>query len=773
MKVRRALLGRRGVSIILLLCATSQSETSKSRQSPSAALFDSSNAFPSLSGLPAQQTSENRFQAYDLTEPEGVAEYCDSLAKGKARAEALRAVCEFALSLRWKLPDVIGQEIRERYQEDELGREEQNGRVTADIRYEQGRERFSDIKVNGQPPEFVMEKLPWSWGEFAADLRGIFAPTSATEFKFVKEDGLRSTRVLIFDFRVERKNNRVWRIETPDKATFPGFRGRLWISKATLQLVRLERKTDDIETDFPIRLASTIIDYADIRLGDGSSFVLPVRAVDINCPTVAASHCWHDRLTFNHWHKFAARAHVLTDEAPTEPHPPATPPATAVSIPTLPDLNRLPIFDLSRGASITAGFWNTQIAEVEQRQKLIEATATAAAMYSNNLAKTQPVMHTDVAAAGTPNKPPDQQLPIFKSTVRLVLVPTIVRDSHGRTVDDLQKSNFRLFDDQRPQLITQFALERLDGTANSGQRAAESPRQAGGRETRFLAYVFDDIHASLDDLLHAREAAKRHLAELRSGDRAAILTLSGKVVLDFTNDVAKLSDALGRIRPNPMTATGSVRCPDISYAQADLIQNQNDALALTQAVQEALHCAYADDPNARIAAGALALSTAAQVLLAGRTESQASLAMLKETVRGISNAPGQRSVILVSPGFPIAEMEEAETQIVDEALRAQVIISVLDPSGLGTSDSVEFRSTSTPADVLADLSSGSGGLFFRNNNDLYQGFQQTTPPDSLYVLGFSPPKPDGKFHKLKVTLEGARKLSVQARRGYFAPKSQD
>jgi hypothetical protein len=40
----------------------------------------------------------------------------------------------------------------------------------------------------------------------------------------------------------------------------------------------------------------------------------------------------------------------------------------------------------------------------------------------------------------------------------------------------------------------------------------------------------------------------------------------------------------------------------------------------------------------------------------------------------------------------------------------------------------------------------------------------------MYILGFSPQKLDGKFHKLKVTLSGPRKLTVQARQGYYALK---
>ena len=63
--------------------------------------------------------------------------------------------------------------------------------------------------------------------------------------------------------------------------------------------------------------------------------------------------------------------------------------------------------------------------------------------------------------------------------------------------------------------------------------------------------------------------------------------------------------------------------------------------------------------------------------------------------------------------------------------------------------------------------------FFHNNNDLDRGFQQLdTPPEFSYLLAFSPQnlKFDGRFHNLKVKVNGPQKLNVQARKGYYAPK---
>jgi len=722
------------------------------------------------SSLPAGGGADG-VQGFNLEQPEGVAAYCEGLARGKVQSAALEAVCEFSLSLRWKLPNVICDQETKRYQEGMEGEVVDRDTIKAKVRYEGGREQYSQITQDGKAVKSAVldSSGAWSEGEFATGLRTIFLPRTAAAFTFVKQDALRGTQVLIFDFRVERKNNLSWYLKASSgETTFPGYRGRLWVNKSNLKLMRLERRVAEIAADFPIQQVNTVIDYGDVDLADGTSFVLPIHALNLTCPTFAPIHCGHNELTFKRWQKFAARARVLTGEETPPPvsglGPAASvaPPASVAEVPSISLLT-----DLRRGADVMTEILNERIAEVAERQRQVEIAAASPVEATKALPKTESPV---TAAAG--NGLPGDQLLTLKSRVRLVLVPAVVRDSEGHAVDYLQKPDFRLFDDRKPQLITQFSLERpgnvAAGLAESAAAAAVPGASAAG--ARFVAYVFDDIHATYDDLGRAREAAKRHLTALQAGDRAAVFTLSGNIALDFTDDRAKVSDALLHIRPHPLTATGLVRCPDISYAQADLIQN-NDSGALAQATDDAMQCAFTGDPTARVPAERLARETAAQVLIAGRAESERSFNALREVVRRISRMPGQRSIVLVSPGFPLAEMEQEATEIIDDAQRAEVIINVLDPSGLSTKSGIEYGSVSGPSDVLADLTSGTGGTFYRNRNDVDEGFQRTALPDLFYILGFSPQKLDGRFHSLKVILQRPEKLNLQARRGYYALKT--
>jgi hypothetical protein len=67
-----------------------------------------------------------------------------------------------------------------------------------------------------------------------------------------------------------------------------------------------------------------------------------------------------------------------------------------------------------------------------------------------------------------------------------------------------------------------------------------------------------------------------------------------------------------------------------------------------------------------------------------------------------------------------------------------------------------------------------GGTFFHGNNDLRAGFGHlAAAPEFSYVLGFSPAElqPDGSFHRLEIRLPNLKGAAVEARRGYYALKT--
>ncbi|MBV8553843.1 MAG: VWA domain-containing protein [Acidobacteriaceae bacterium] len=383
----------------------------------------------------------------------------------------------------------------------------------------------------------------------------------------------------------------------------------------------------------------------------------------------------------------------------------------------------------------------------------------------------------------------------FQSKVNLVTVPVVVRDRDSHALGNLTKDDFQLADKGKPQVISKFSVE-ASASSSKPQRPDISIGGPDDTPGRFLVYLFDDLHIEFADLARVQKAAIQHLQTgLQRSDRAAVMTTSGQNNLDFTDDKSQLQDAIMRIRPVQMYRHNADGCPDIDYYVADRIRNKNDQQALNMEIQETIICANLQNlTNPQQSAQPMVNAAAARELDLGEQDTRVSLSVLKDVIRRMSAMPGERMIVLVSPGFLTVSSEalEEESELLDRAAHSNVLINALGARGLWTSQEfdasqpgqssayvqqikAQYQRDSMLAqeDIMAALADGTGGTFFHNSNDFNEGFRKlASAPEYVYLLGFTPNnlKNDGSFHKLKVSLAAKNGLTLQARRGYFAPK---
>jgi VWFA-related protein len=406
-------------------------------------------------------------------------------------------------------------------------------------------------------------------------------------------------------------------------------------------------------------------------------------------------------------------------------------------------------------------------------------------------------------AVSLPSRSPSQEAqqppnapPVVKSFVNEVVVPVVVRNSKGQAIPDLTKDSFQLFDDGKQQAISGFmVIQRAAEAAgpNSGSPnptnnpATTAPPPPAPSGPRFIVFMFDDLNLNSGDLTQAQQAAIKVLdTSLSPSDTAAVMTTSG-TNSGLTRDHNKLKQAIMDVRIKNIYHD-SHECPNMDYYMADMIVNKNDSQALQAAAEETMTCAQITVPEM---AAQIARQAAQRAVLLGDQNFRTNLGFLRLVISKMGPLPGQRIMILISPGFltPTAEAMNLKSEILDMAARGNVVVNVLDARGLYTTGldasqtgggsplsagiQTQYRQASKLADseVMQELADGTGGTIIQNSNDLAGGLGRLIAgPEYLYLLSFSIAnmKPNGAYHKIKVKVNQPG-LTIQARQGYFAP----
>ena len=412
----------------------------------------------------------------------------------------------------------------------------------------------------------------------------------------------------------------------------------------------------------------------------------------------------------------------------------------------------------------------------------------------------EPLKPQEPAASDSAEVSSRDTAPTFKVRVNLVLVRVVVRDQQGKVVPNLHKEDFQLSDNRKLQIISTFSVETPESRAVATTTSADpnvpvdpeaAKAVAATLPQRFVSVVFDDQHLTMQDAMFVRTSAGRFFDSLAASDRVGIYSTSGQFAQEFTDDHELLRKSLLKIIPHSPTQ-GIHDCPEISYYEADLIQNKSDPQALSIAAEDAVQCAFGGDETQLAAARGMAQGMASAVV--GREDSSTEYALrhMEDVMRRLATMPGQKIMVFVSPGFITSTLHLEFSDLVDRATRANIVVNTIDARGLYTPDmgdiadpaagsyrTAGYKATYAVAaqlaqeDVLAELADGTGGTFFHNRNDVDEGLREAgAAPAMTYLIGFSPQnlKLDGSLHTLKVSFVHKTSYKIQARHGYFAPR---
>ena len=186
--------------------------------------------------------------------------------------------------------------------------------VTAEVVYENGREDYRNLHINGKAVARGMEELTGSWstGEFASVLQDLFSRSTAARFSFRKEAVIAGRTAAVYGYEVERPNSH-WEVRMASQSIRPAYRGAVWIDQESGRTLRIEMEAVGLPATFPVDKAATINDYEFVRLGDNRECLLPSHAETLTCER-ATSRCALNKIDFRDYRKYSGEAVITFDE---------------------------------------------------------------------------------------------------------------------------------------------------------------------------------------------------------------------------------------------------------------------------------------------------------------------------------------------------------------------------------------------------------------------------------------------------------------------------
>jgi VWFA-related protein len=424
-----------------------------------------------------------------------------------------------------------------------------------------------------------------------------------------------------------------------------------------------------------------------------------------------------------------------------------------------------------------------------------------------------------VAQSGqTPNG--EDLTPAMRAMTRLVIADVIVTDRSGQRVGGLSQDDFTILENGKPQKISVFTVEsRHSGPASQGPAL---PQNVYTNRPEYdmptgppTVMLLDGLNTPVADQGYARYKMLTYLdSQIQPGQPIAVYTLAGSLRLlqGFTDNLALLKAAVEHFTPQTSV---EMQIEDVKKSLPSLHATGDTGV----------HGGGSGPDNLRRILSRMSEFTGEQTRYAIGVRVERTIAALEVLSKRMAGYPGRKNLIWVSAGFPM----EITSQIVqlttdrdvvaegttatdpgvrveksyEESLRrlgaelsdAQMAVYSVDARGLvgsGTADASRqgtnaagflqtgseygaevarsSGSVESTQDTLLTLAAETGGLTFKNQNDI-SGAVASSLADgsSYYLLGYYPESKqwDGKFRKIQVKINKPG-VEVRHRTGYFA-----
>jgi hypothetical protein len=218
---------------------------------------------------------------------------------------------EAALDFTEALPNYVCQEMMARYQSTTHPANWQAiDVVSAAVVYEEGKEDYRDVAINGKPLKKNMNQVDgaWSTGEFGTMLLDLLSPATAADFHYRRDERTSGINTKVYDYSVKRENSH-WQITMGSQTYRPPYKGSIWIDPATARVMRIEMQAFGFPSDFPTDDVESAMDYQYTRLGDAQQYLLPVHAETLSCQR-GSDFCSHNVIDFRNYHKYTGESNI-------------------------------------------------------------------------------------------------------------------------------------------------------------------------------------------------------------------------------------------------------------------------------------------------------------------------------------------------------------------------------------------------------------------------------------------------------------------------------